>query len=848
MRLKTSLNFRGYPNRNEIVYYDGEERVIEVNEFEKLWSLLKILESPKEDVHTKIQEWKNNNDIEDEELHQILQFINENGMLYEKRCDKMDEEQLYNIRNFHYFSTHDSTIYADAIVQRIKKVKAVVIGAGTIGATLCMTLSKLGVGEIIVIDFDTVQLKNIRAQTIFQKEDTNKKKIHVIQEKLKKMDPYVKVQVYDMKIETIHDLLRVDLHDVHYIFGCFDESSLQLQKDIMNYCDKEKIQYYLMGYHNDFVKVFHVSNRNDGERLLEESFQNYHTEYVIRENRGTIIQSLAVSLIISRILFEDITKSSCTVPSGYHFDFITFQTSHNRQSISREPFVQSLQRIMPFDQEQLNRKIEFLFNIIDKKEKVTILPKVIEMDILSMHQVFDILFHIGQIASLQLEDHYNKFIELMNEIDKTEDPEHNEDEYEQYLQFIRSMKINYEDEVYTIFEIFEMIRNTKDYEEKKKMQSGIYEVLKQNGDTLLSFFVNSKKKYLALEIPNYYMEVFGVKEETLHILENELQKKFHTLLTKSLSMMFSNSFHEIGVDFLSYNEEEHSMITLDEAKHFIVTSLEKDGKHHFVHYIERMFEENFIQVYNNVEVNKTYYFPSMKESRIVFNYHNDMDSVFVLCHELGHAYFNQSYGHTFFDDSTQLVNEMMAYYFEIICIQSMLGNEEIKIEMKQEIARQYIKRIHQTVLSTYGVHLLEKSLVKHIEEHGTISLLDFLKIRDEYNQHSFFKGIKFKNEKYFYLNPLLKSSFMLEFGEHLLPPMAYLLAVSLYNDRSETSIPKDIRMQEAIYNGVYCTEEFLSYVAKDVPHDERMKQAIHTLLELFCKLESFTMKDEVYSN
>ncbi len=79
----------------------------------------------------------------------------------------------------------------------------------------------------------------------------------------------------------------------------------------------------------------------------------------------------------------------------------------------------------------------------------------------------------------------------------------------------------------------------------------------------------------------------------------------------------------------------------------------------------------------------------------------------------------------FFDDSTQLVNEMMAYYFEIICIQSMLGNEEIKIEMKQEIARQYIKRIHQTVLSTYGVHLLEKSLVKHIEEHGTISLLDF---------------------------------------------------------------------------------------------------------------------------
>ena len=44
-----------------------------------------------------------------------------------------------------------------------------------------------------------------------------------------------------------------------------------------------------------------------------------------------------------------------------------------------------------------------------------------------------------------------------------------------------------------------------------------------------------------MESSNYYMEVFGVKEETLFTLEEKLQQKFHDLIMKSLSLIFSNS-------------------------------------------------------------------------------------------------------------------------------------------------------------------------------------------------------------------------------------------------------------------------------------------------------------------
>ena len=35
-------------------------------------------------------------------------------------------------------------------------------------------------------------------------------------------------------------------------------------------------------------------------------------------------------------------------------------------------------------------------------------------------------------------------------------------------------------------------------------------------------------------------------------------------------------------------------------------------------------------------------------------------------------------------------------------------NDDVGGDIRKEIARQYVKRIHQVVLSTYSVHLFEK--------------------------------------------------------------------------------------------------------------------------------------------
>ena len=90
-----------------------------------------------------------------------------------------------------------------------------------------------------------------------------------------------------------------------------------------------------------------------------------------------------------------------------------------------------------------------------------------ELEILSMHQAFDILIHMDQLSHLQLEEAYNEFLTLTNDIEELDG---NEEEYERYLQIIRSIRIPYDGEIYSIFEAFEMMRSLKNYGQKEELQ------------------------------------------------------------------------------------------------------------------------------------------------------------------------------------------------------------------------------------------------------------------------------------------------------------------------------------------------------------------------------------------
>ena len=86
-----------------------------------------------------------------------------------------------------------------------------VIGAGGLGCPLMQQLAAAGVGEISVIDDDTVDLTNIHRQILFGAQDVGRSKVDVAAEKLEQLQPGIVVH-------AIRDRLTAD-NAVDYLRG-----------------------------------------------------------------------------------------------------------------------------------------------------------------------------------------------------------------------------------------------------------------------------------------------------------------------------------------------------------------------------------------------------------------------------------------------------------------------------------------------------------------------------------------------------------------------------------------------------------------------------------------------------
>ena len=93
--------------------------------------------------------------------------------------------------------------------QRLSRARITVIGAGGLGAPALLYLAAAGVGQIRIVDPDTVSLSNLQRQILFRTEDVDASKVERAEAALKALDPGVEVEAVSLKAtaDTLPDLL-----------------------------------------------------------------------------------------------------------------------------------------------------------------------------------------------------------------------------------------------------------------------------------------------------------------------------------------------------------------------------------------------------------------------------------------------------------------------------------------------------------------------------------------------------------------------------------------------------------------------------------------------------------------
>lgn len=149
---------------------------------------------------------------------------------------------LYQKRGYmiHEFSRTELLI-GEAGIEALKNSAVAVFGVGGVGSHCIEALARAGIGQLILIDNDTVSLTNLNRQSIALHSTLGRYKTHVMKERIKDISPSTSVQTYETFInpDNLLPLLESVGATVDYLIDAIDTVSAKLA--IAEYAIKRKI-------------------------------------------------------------------------------------------------------------------------------------------------------------------------------------------------------------------------------------------------------------------------------------------------------------------------------------------------------------------------------------------------------------------------------------------------------------------------------------------------------------------------------------------------------------------------------------------------------------------------------
>ena len=97
--------------------------------------------------------------------------------------------------------------------KKILSSKVLIVGAGGLGSPVAEFLSRAGVGSIGVVDDDKVSLSNLHRQSLYNTSDIGKFKVKIAKDKIKKINPNIKVIIYKIRLNNVNFMKIINNYD-----------------------------------------------------------------------------------------------------------------------------------------------------------------------------------------------------------------------------------------------------------------------------------------------------------------------------------------------------------------------------------------------------------------------------------------------------------------------------------------------------------------------------------------------------------------------------------------------------------------------------------------------------------
>ncbi len=196
-------------------------------------------------------------------------------------------------------------------LEKLKESTVLVVGLGGVGGYVVEALARSGIGNLILVDYDKVDITNFNRQIIAINENIGKYKVDCFKERIGSINEECNVISYNLRIDNdnFKDIFNTK---IDFVVDAVDD--VRAKAAIINYCLEHNI---------DFISSMGTGNRLDPSKLTIMTLDKTYNDPLARVMRSKFDKSVQKKITVCtstelplKVKDKTVIGSNAFVPSS----------------------------------------------------------------------------------------------------------------------------------------------------------------------------------------------------------------------------------------------------------------------------------------------------------------------------------------------------------------------------------------------------------------------------------------------------------------------------------------------------------------------------------------------------
>lgn len=157
-------------------------------------------------------------------------------------------------RQLRYFSDVATTQTPSQCQGKLEGARIAVLGVGGLGGWSALTLACCGVGEMLLVDFDSVELSNLNRQVLFGEADLGRPKVELAAERLIGFNPAMCIETSQERLDS-EEAVAAAIEGYDFVVNAVDWPAHDIELWVNSACFAAGIPYIAMSHYPPIARV-----------------------------------------------------------------------------------------------------------------------------------------------------------------------------------------------------------------------------------------------------------------------------------------------------------------------------------------------------------------------------------------------------------------------------------------------------------------------------------------------------------------------------------------------------------------------------------------------------------------